>query len=120
MEGHAAPVLAHHRPRPPSHCRKHSLGLSGPLWGSSLKGPHRVSPVTGVFPAQLSAVISLFPWNPIKAEPKVAPLSLGNTVGLRKIDWWGRTQRNPLRVKQNTALRVGKSGFLVLALLLCD
>lgn len=48
-----------------------------------------MSPVTGVFPAQLSAVISLFPWNPIKAEPKVAPLSLGNTVGLRKIDWSG-------------------------------
>lgn len=55
--------------------------LPGPLRESSLGGPHSVSPVTGVFPGQLSAITSLFLWNPSKAEPEKS-LSLGNTVGL--------------------------------------
>lgn len=42
-----------------------------------------MSPVTGVLPGQLSTIVSLFPWDPIRAEPK-KPLSLGNTVGLSK------------------------------------
>lgn len=38
--------------------------LPRPFWESGLEGPHRVSPVTGVFPGQLSAIISLFLWKP--------------------------------------------------------
>lgn len=62
----------------PSPSRKHSLGLSGKVaWGG---GPHSVLTVMGVFPGQLSAVTSLFLWNPSQAESE-KPLSLGITVG---------------------------------------
>lgn len=71
MGSHAAPALTH---QGQASVRQQET-LCGPLRESGLEGPHRVSPVMGVFPAQLPAIISLFLWNLLlQAEPKKPPL----------------------------------------------
>lgn len=76
-----------------------------------------MSPIVGVFPGQLSAIISLFLWNPSKAEPE-KPLSLGNTVGLTK---GGPVWRKHRGVEYpSPQMGMGRSEFLLLALLLYD
>lgn len=50
------------------------------------------------FPGQLSAVTSLFLWNPSQAESE-KPLSLGITVGVTKGRLvWGKARRGGLAI----------------------
>lgn len=73
--------------------------LRGPLRESGPEGLHRVSPVTSVFPAQLSAIISLFLWNLLlKAEPK-KPLLWETQWVSQKVDRCGEgTERSGISI----------------------